>query len=486
MKVHILSFFVLASLALSSCESFLEEKPRDFISPGNFPVSQSDADMMLAGTMATLYQERMYDRSFYFLAEASTDHTRSSSASGPTLDISAFTYAADNEYIWRTWEACYIIINNSNVMIESLPNSQMLEDDINKYVSAARFLRAFAYFHLVRLYGDVPLLTEPVKDFTSASGMTRSPVADVYAQIVQDLEEAEKHLPAEWTGMGPGRPDLGSCKSLLAEVYITSAGFPLKDQSMWARAAAKAKEVIDMGRYRLIDDFADLWLIANRNNAEQIFSLQNMTETTNRSMMSVQTRPGNLPGGNAGWGMWHSNEEFLNTFDDTDDRKAASFLTEFGTMTYKDFPNAQPFIKKFFDAGRENFLEKNRRASNPFPIFRYAEILLFHAEALNEANGGPTPEAYSSINQVRERAGLPPLASGLSQSQFREKVRQERSFELAFECKRRFDVVRWETFMDVFSNYALTKANVAPYMVRYPVPQREYLLNPNLGQNEGY
>ena len=484
MKTYIT--LILAVLILTSCESFLEEKPRDFISPENFPASQSDAEMMLAGAMSTLYQERMYDRSLYFLAEASSDHTDPSATSGPRYDIGAFTYTADNEFVWRTWEACYIIINNTNIMIESLPNSQMPEQSINQYISAAKFLRAFSYFHLVRLYGEVPLLTAPVKDFTSASSMPRSPVADVYRFVLQDLEEAERFLPVEWAGMGVGRPDLGSCKSLLAEVYITAAGYPLKDQGMWSRAAAKAKEVIDMGKYSLMDDFASLWLVANRNNRESVMSLQNMTQTTNRSMMAVQTRPSNLPGGQAGWGMWHSNEQFLNTFDEEDDRKAASFLTEYKGMTYRNFPNAQPYIRKYFDAGRENFGEFNRRAPIYIPIFRYAEILLFHAEATNEANGGPTAEAYHSVNQVRTRAGLPALPPGLSQGDFREAVRRERSFELAFECKRRYDLVRWETFMDVFSKYKLTKNNVKPYHVIYPVPQRELLLNPNLGQNSGY
>jgi starch-binding outer membrane protein, SusD/RagB family len=486
MNYNKLIIFLLFFTVLSSCESFLEEKPRDFISPENFPVSQGDAEMMLAGAMQTLYQERMYDRSLYFLAEASSDHTQPSALSGPRFDIGAFTHFSDNEFVWRTWEACYIIINNTNVMITRLPNSQMTEQNINRYVSAAKFLRAFAYFHLVRLYGEVPLIEEPVQDFTSAARMPRNSVSEIYQLIVNDLEDAEQFLPEEWSGMGVGRPDMGACKSLLAEVYITMAGFPMKDQSMWARAATKAKEVIDMGKYQLIGNFADLWLFANRNSVEDIFSIQGLTETTNRSMMSVQTRPGNLPGGNAGWGMWHSTEEFLNTFDDDDERKAASFLTEFGDMTYEQFPRAQPYIKKYFDVGRENFLENNRRGPIFMPLFRYAEILLFYAEALNEANGGPNAEAYNAINQVRTRASMAPLPEGLGQAAFREAVHQERSFELAFECKRRYDLVRWEKFIDVFSNFVPSKDNVRPHHIVFPVPERELLLNPNLGQNQGY
>jgi hypothetical protein len=486
MKTHKLIYFIVVFVVLSSCENFLEETPRDFISPENFPVSEGDAEMMLAGAMQTLYQERMYDRSLYFLAEASSDHTQPSALSGPRFDIGAFTHFSDNEFIWRTWEACYIIINNSNVMINRLPDSEMSEQNKNRYISAAKFLRAFSYFHLVRLYGEVPLIAEPVQDFTSASAISRSPVSEIYQLIVQDLVEAEEFLPLEWAGMGVGRPDLGACKSLLAEVYITMAGYPIKEQSMWANAANKAKEVIDLGKYALLDNFADLWLVENSNSVEDIFSIQGRTETTNRSMMAVQTRPGNLPGGQAGWGMWHSTEEFLNTFDDEDERKSASFLTEFEDMTYQSFPRSQPYIKKYFDVGRENFLENNRRGPIYIPIFRYAEILLFYAEALNESNGGPNAEAYDAINQVRIRAGMVPLSEGLSQGAFREAVHQERSFELAFEAKRRYDVVRWERFMEVFSSFEPSRNDVGPHHVIFPVPEREFLLNPNLGQNPGY
>lgn len=485
MKNKAFTLILVSLLGLSSCESFLEETPRDFISPENFPVSQADAEMMLAGAMSTLYEERMYDRSLFFLAEASSDHTLPTANSGPRFDIGAFTYTSTNEFVWRTWEACYIIINNTNVMIDRLPGAPLPADVIQRYTAAAKFLRAFSYFHLVRLYGAVPLLSEPVLDFTSAKGMSRSSVQDLYAFIIRDLQEAEQHLPLEWTGMGAGRPDLGSCKALLTEVYITAAGWPLKDQTMWAKAAAKAQEIINLGKYELLENFEDLWLVANSNSKEDIFALQNKTTTTNRSMMAVQTRPGNLSGGEGGWGMWNTTEQFLNTFSDQDERKAATFLTEFRGMTFKSFNGARPYIKKYFDDGRDVFLENNRRAPIEIPIFRYAEILLFFAEARNEAEG-PTAEAYAAINQVRQRASLPALPEGLSQAEFRQAVRQERSFELAFELKRRYDVVRWETFMEVFSNFGPTQANVQSHHVLFPVPQRELLLNPQLGQNTGY
>lgn len=483
-KIFITIMFI-SIFIFTSCESFLEEDPKSFISPGNFPETQDDAEMMLAGAMSTLYTADVYDRSLYFLIEAGSDHTVPAASSGPNYEIGTFTMDSDNQFVVRTWEGLYTIINNANVMITSIPETNMSTENVDRYVAAAKFLRAFSYFHLVRLYGGVPLVTEPVQDFSSAAKMSRAPIEDVYALIIQDLQEAEMHLPVEWEGMGIGRPDLGSAKSLLTAVYITAAGWPLKQEGMWAKAAEKAREVMEMGKYDLKEDFGDLWLVEFRNSEEDIFSLQNMTSSTNRSQMSVQTRPRNLPDGEGGWGLWYTTEQFLHTFDDQDERKDPSFLTEFKGMTYEEFNHSQPYIEKYFDVGRENFSEFRKRGPIYIPIFRYAEILLFFAEAENEVNG-PTPEAYAAINEVRRRAEMPEIPEGLDQSSFREVVRQERSYELAFEGKRRYDLVRWEMFMEVFSNYEPTQGNVAPHHKLYPIPLREIQLNPELDQNPGY
>ena len=145
-----------------------------------------------------------------------------------------------------------------------------------------------------------------------------------------------------------------------------------------------------------------------------------------------------------------------------------------------------PYYGKFFDAGGPGMINQNNsRTDLNWPIYRYAEVLLMYAEAENEANG-PTGAAYSAINLVRARAKLPDLPVGLSQDQFRVAVHQERSWELAFESKRVFDLKRWGQFYDTLSVDPVAKLGLKPFHVLMPIPQYEMDLDPALVQNPGY
>src|SRR5256885_15210233 len=143
-----------------------------------------------------------------------------------------------------------------------------------------------------------------------------------------------------------------------------------------------------------------------------------------------------------------------------------------------------PYYGKFYDANG-SIANNNGRTDLNWPIYRYAEVLLMFAEAENEANG-PTGAAYSAINLVRERAKLPDLPVGLSQDQFRVAVHQERSWELAFESKRVFDLKRWGEFYDTLKADPIAGSALQPFMVFLPIPDREIGLDPALGQNDGW
>jgi hypothetical protein len=145
-----------------------------------------------------------------------------------------------------------------------------------------------------------------------------------------------------------------------------------------------------------------------------------------------------------------------------------------------------PYYGKFFDAGGPGAINLNTsRTDLNWPIYRYAEVLLMYAEAENEAVG-PDASASTQINAVRRRAQLPDLPTGLSQDQFRDSVRVERSHELAFESKRLFDLKRWGEFYSVLSQDPVAHSAIQPYMVFLPIPQRERDLDPALGQNDGW
>jgi hypothetical protein len=260
----------------------------------------------------------------------------------------------------------------------------------------------------------------------------------------------------------------------------------------WADAAKAAKAVIDSKAYSLVPNFSDLWLVNNKNGPEHIYSIQ--FEGLILNLFTVQSRPSGI-GAESGFNYWYSTPEFMNTFAAADARKAPTFLTSVtvGTTTFSyttfgnkkpRFPNPMPYYGKFYDDGGHSINLNAKRSDLNWPIYRYAEVLLIFAEAENEAVG-PDADAYAAINAVRARAKLPAL-TGLTQATFRDAVWQERSWELAFESKRLFDLKRWGTFYSVLSQDPVAKIGIKPTSVFSPIPQREIDLNPGIGQNPGY
>lgn len=485
MKKIIVYILLLVSTVAASCNKFLEEKPEDFdfLSPENFPQTDKDAELMLAGTLNRVRAQGYYDRGFYFVSEIGGELVNSVLPVQARLDFDYYTWNAGNENTVTFWQQAYSAIDGANTMIKKIPVAPKMTDEKKaQYVGTARFIRAMAYFDLVRAFGDLPLLTEPVTEPEKALSLKRSPIKDVYDVIVADLQYAGEKLPETWSG-GAGRPVKMAARALLSRVYLTMAGEPLKDASKWAKAVEEAKAVVANGKFRLLPDFGNLWKIANNNNAEVLFAIQFYTASSGGTMMAVQSRPLNA-GNEAGWGFWTTTEAFMNEFPDDDKRKAATFLTSLGGLHYKQFTAPQPCLAKWSDAGRAVFLDKNRRTDLAVPVIRYAEVLLNLAEAENEANG--PAGAYAAIDEVRKRAGLGELQKGLSQEAFRQAVRLERKHELAFEYNRRFDLIRWGLLDQVMGNDPLSKAAYKSFKKLYPIPENEISINPNIKQNDGY
>lgn len=482
MKTKIITTLLAVLLFASGCKDFLEETPESILSPDILPKSEKDADMMLLGTQR--YLANMYDRPLFFLTEISTDHDSIHNESMDWLSIANYTYTNESVTISDAWANLYSMVNSANVMIDKLPGSPIAPAVQTQYIQAAKFLRALGYFHLVRLFGEIPLIEKPVENFNEAIKMPKSSIPDVYNLILSDLAEAEK-LPAKWDPVG--RPTGGAAKALLAKVYITMAGFPLKDQTKWALAATKAQEVIDGYGYSLLPVVSDLWLIKNKNSSEHIFSVQNNAGDASRSMLSVQARPREGLGSESGWGTYYTTKRTMALFDDADGRKAASFLTEVtlptGKITYKDagWWKNTPHMKKYYDSNRSNFLERNRRTDMNFPIFRLAEMYLIHAEATNEVSG--PANAYASVNKLRERAygNATHNLAGLSKEQFREAIKKEWTYETIHEGKRRYNLIRWEEFEKAMKANPLSAPSFSfEKHLYYPVPYRESNINPNL------
>jgi len=485
--------FILLICINFSCSEFLQEDPKSILAPSTYPSSEAEVLQIFGGVSTTI---NGLTKTRWHLLETSTDILSTQSLPGEASgDLDHYTFQPDNGNFLSMWQGNYKIINTMNLMIDRLESLD--ESWVTPYVGAAKALRAFAYFELVQTFGDLPILTIPSSE-VDLFEIKREPVSKVYEQIVMDLTSAETNLQGKtWTNVL--LPSYGFTKSLLAKVYMTMAGNPVNDISKWSLAALKAKEVVDLKIYQLVKPYSDLWLIAKENSKEHIYSSQPAYNGA-ASTLNANIRPQNI-GVQRGNGESTIFIEFYNEFSSNDTRRNVSILTEILSTTGSTGGNPKiyyytswgttpkerfPAVGKYFDSGRayEDWQKYSRNVGNNFPLLRYSDVLLTLAESENEANG-PTELAYSAINQIRERAGIS-LLSGLTQNEFRDSVRFERKKELCFECQRRFDLLRWGTFLTVMVLDPYAGPNVKSHHVLFPIPYVERLVNPNLEQNPGY
>lgn len=419
-------------------------------------------------------------------------------------NLIGLSYNGDNVFVNNWWNGAYSVIAQANLVLDKVPGiNPMDEAQKKKILGEAQFLRAWSYFYLVRLYGDVPLLTKPVSGATSPDlTPTRTPVEAVYKQIVDDLVAAEASgLPiADATG----RASLGAVKSLLAEVYLTMAGQPLnKGAAYYKLAADKAAEVIASNAFSLFTNYSDLHTVAQENKGEQIFEIQylnGVADNPNQGILLPNFKGVSAYGTEIGSTV--PTLQFYNSFEAGDKRtvdREGFFYTSYydeGSGPLKNL--SAPYIFKHFDviangtAGTKGTAASGLNWMN----IRYAQVLLTYAEAQNEI-GGPTQQAWNALKAIRDRAGLATPALGtFTKDSFREAVWRERWHELCYEQITWFDMVRTRKVFNEstkgFDNFVGHKfpdngATLAEKHLLFPLPTAEMQNNPNLKpQNPGY
>lgn len=472
----------LVALILTACENQLDLSPVTNLTNATYYKTAEDAKAALGACYSGIAGTDP------FLDLVTTDDA-----------IPFLTGSADRPLLWRynitpsntfisQFGGAYSGINRSNIVIGRLPNISMDESLKNRYIAEAKFLRALHYFNLVRQYGDVPIVTT---ETTSLEGLavSREPVDKVYAQIEADLKDAESVLPKSYPASESGRATLGAVKGILAKVYLTRAGIAA-GSPFWAQAAAKAKEVMDLGVHDLHANFADAFALTARGGKENIFEIQYLTDVRGHGdgrgygVRSAPIYPG------TGSGIARPTAQLYNLYSDKDTRKPVTFLTSYSfngvttnlSITDPDFTKAISFQKQWDKTAKIAGGEGTSR-----PILRYSDVLLMFAEATNEANKAPTTDAYAALNKVRIRAGLTALA-GLTYEQFKEAVWLERRLELVFENNRRFDLLRTGRLLNAVKteNSFARNATIQPFHVLMPIPQNDMDANPKLTQNPGY
>jgi len=517
-------YFSLAVMVISlnySCKKdFLDSKHDGLPVPGtDYPITVQNFESLTTALYGLVSAE--YIESGDFVACDAGDDVTTSPGGGKIgyLEFDIFSAHDNNALIWKAWDTRYAVIKQSNDIINSInlqladPNytEEALQHFKNRTLGQAYFLRALAYFDLVRTFGQVPLITKVEVNYTEP----KAEFKDIYDTIISDLKNAETLLPPVYGAVSDltsvekntayARPSSGSAKSLMASVYLTMAGYPLKDPSNYALAAAKAKEVIDNEAaygYQLMPE-NQLWSwqynSAAISNAEGVFTTFFNRYSPATGYNGNEITSSQSPSEMGGWNDYFAELNFYNEFP-AGIRKDVTFISAVVSNNgkvitpWQNFTTKHPHYAKYAWAEGLDSLNMDKGfgdwwSDRTVPVIRYAEVLLVYAEAQAMADGSPNALAYKSLNRVRERAGEEDMKTGLSGTIFRDSVINERKWEFAgIEPNARwFDEVRTET---VASSTAKRSPNDVPLVGKpddvthtfyfAPIPASEKQLNPNL------
>ena len=493
-KMKHISLYV-AVLLLCGCD-FLNRSPYDSVDTSQGFQTVADAEAAVNAAYQPLQWAKLYNMRIWTL-DIMAGNSEVGAGGGTdgeeTVDLANFIADADNFAALDLWRGPSPGILRCNFVLQKVPAMDIDEAIKNRILGEAYFLRAHYYFILVRLFGGVPLQTEPA-DSDSDLLLPRASVDEIYELIESDLEEAISRLPkrSEYAQANMGRATKEAAMAELARVYMTYH----QDYEHYQEVVTLCDAIGEMG-YRLEEDYADLWNPAKQNGVESIFEVQYYGKTNydfwsnenQASWLSTFTGPRNsgMAAGCYGWNQ--PTAEFVSQYETGDVRKEKTiFYTgcpTFDGMTYSSAYSTTGYNVRKFLLTKTQSPDYNTSNQN-WVVTRYADVLLMKAEALNEM--GQTTLAEAPLYEVRCRAGLTNRSSieGLSQMQMREKIIHERRMELAFEGHRWFDMIRYKDNYALEFLHSIGKTAASSKHLLLPIPTQEREANPKLTQNPGW
>ena len=516
MKKKILFFLIscIVTVLIGCDDKYLTTEPTDRISSDNFWKKEEDGILAVNASYTGLDVFRL------FSFEGCSDNAITAKTWTDCYQVANGSFTSSWPWVTEAWRDAYTGIGRANNVVQNIDRITDMDPVLQKRLKAeARVMRAFLYNILINLYGDVPLITEPVEIIDDAKKVRESK-EKVFDFIVKELDLAIPDLPPGYGQSDIGRITKGAAYALKARACLWQGHF--KE----ARDAAKA--VIDLGTYQLLPDYSKLFTYSTENNIEVILDDQYMP--INRTHNSFQQLG---PRSSEGLSNYVPTRSLVDAYEPLDPRRNATILFpgdinpyEDGNQIFDPSPGSKTpdEANVSYDATCTGYQFKkyvlkedrayNTRCNINLVEIRYADVLLMFAEAENEVNATPSPAAYNAVNDVRYRARpadhkddgtiLPDLKN-LSKEDFREAVRRERRVELAGEGLRYFDLLRWRTAENALNatvygmdykepgtgemktiRLETRKFNPSRNYL-WPVPEQELRLNPNLGQqNPGY
>jgi len=485
----IIFYFITIVFAVCSCEDFITLQPEDRINEGIFFKTSGDYETALIGVYSGLQSLHGGSNLMYISELMSDNHTIWwTSPTNNEMQCNECAITTTNGFVNSVWSVCYQGISRCNNILNRVDGANFSDDLKDQFKGEALFLRGYFYFYLVRFFGDVPLVTIAFRSPNEISDydMTRTPLNQVYQQIIKDLKAADSLL-IDSDEDDKSRASSGAAKTVLGKVYLTR-----KDYSL---AAGVLNQVMGMG-YSLVADYSEMFTDGNDQLAESILEVNFLSGNVGEgNSYSTIYNPGifNMdifPGGMVGHGSIVPTRDLANAYEENDLRRWTildSILLDDGT--YQKDLGARKFVD--FTTGISGDGGVN------FTALRYADVLLMRAEALNEIGYVADGEAFTLLNQIRTRAGLPSKTSTnpvdslriANQAEFRLAMEQERRIEFVYEQQRWFDLVRTGRAVTVVNAYfdnigwdfELTSTETL-----MPIPQGEIDVAPELEQNDGY
>lgn len=469
---------ILSVLFLVSCDKdFLEKSPPDKLSEDGFINSADRAKLAVNGVYQQLQSTDLYaDYLPKFIGVPSGEILLSNTQ---PLAINNFSFDASDTYMLNIYAALYQGIKRANTVITEVPAVAMDKTLQSRYIAEAKFLRAFYYWHLTNMWGDVILITAPVKNADDVL-IAKTKQAEIYKLIIKDLQDAITALPVSYGSSDLGRATKGAAQSLLGKAYLYT-----KD---YVQAESLFGQVIASNTYDLMPVFDQIWNRNFENNKESIFEVQ----FADIGGSGTSSRNGAyLPGVNGGTGSSVATQRIVDAFTDNDPRLGYSIFRN-GDVFAPDLTTANINLDKYkstWSATGYNIrkgmapIRYLQGAGTNYPVIRFADVLLMYAEAANEL--GFIDKARDAVNRVRQRpsVNMPVLtaANTGTKAQMFAAIVHERQVELAFEDHRFSDLRRWG-----LAETVLAPLGYLPKHKFFPLPQLEIDINPQLVQNTGW
>lgn len=435
-----------ALFAFSGCEDLITDKPESVLTQVDFYTTPTRINLGIMGCYAGMANVEAIEWKFTEIRTDNTCIASTGSGSGERVDlcdIAFFRPSSSLPMIQDYWYRIFQNISNINAVLPSVVDNKYIQIEATRaqYESELLFMRAYHYFTLVNLFGDMFKVTT-VLGPNEAKKLTRRPVAEIYDEIIiPDLIKAASEGPETYLAAYNGRLTKWAAKAMLAKVYMQRGG-----AANLALAKPLLEEVLLAPGYGLLTDkvtspsaYANIFNIANEMNKEIIFAIRYLGGT---SGIGSEFWTNFAPDGSAniflkiGTPVGNNNPtlELMSLFssDIKDTRSAASFGVWQKTPT-----TAIPYVSKYQDAT----MTQSKQSENDWPVIRYADIVLLYAELLaQEPTGFST--AHEQVNKVRARAGVDPLPAFTSSTEALDAVYKERRLELAFENQRWYDLLR--------------------------------------------